>query len=103
MDKGPTIPKSAGEDLQLTTTNKDGKKSIIPVPKGTPVTLHIGGLHYNRVFIGLRWYQATKTVVARYWEEPYAFKPDRFLKPYPKDAFLPFSGGARACIGRKCV
>jgi hypothetical protein len=41
---------------------------------------------------------------ARYWENPHEFKPDRFLKPdWNRDAFLPFSGGARACIGRKSV
>jgi len=40
---------------------------------------------------------------ARYWEDPHAFKPERFLKDWPRDAFLPFSAGARACIGRKSV
>lgn len=40
---------------------------------------------------------------ARYWDEPEAFKPERFLGNYPRDAFLPFSGGPRGCIGRGCV
>lgn len=41
-------------------------------------------------------------VAARYWKDPHAFKPDRFLAPdWPRDAFLPFSAGARGCIGRK--
>ena len=26
--------------------------------------------------------------------------PERFLRDYPRDAFLPFSGGPRGCIGR---
>ena len=30
---------------------------------------------------------------ARYWENPNEFIPERFLGDYPKDAFLPFSGG----------
>ena len=37
---------------------------------------------------------------AKYWEDPDAFKPGRFLKDYPRDCFLPFSGGPRGCIGR---
>lgn len=37
---------------------------------------------------------------AKYWEDPDAFKPERFLREYPRDAFLPFSGGPRGCIGR---
>lgn len=39
--------------------------------------------------------------LARYWEDPYAFKPSRFLGDWPRDAFLPFSGGARSCLGRR--
>ena len=34
------------------------------------------------------------TLIARYWEDPYAFKPWRFLKDWPREAFLPFSAGA---------
>lgn len=41
--------------------------------------------------------------LARYWEEPSSFKPERFRKDWPKDAFIPFSAGARACIGRGYV
>ena len=37
---------------------------------------------------------------ARYWEDPHTFKPDRFMGEWDKDAFIPFSGGARGCIGR---
>ena len=39
-------------------------------------------------------------LAAHYWDEPDAFKPARFLGSYPRDAFLPFSGGPRGCIGR---
>jgi cytochrome P450 len=42
--------------------------------------------------------------LARYWDDPLEFKPDRFLKPdWNRDAFIGFSGGPRACLGRKYV
>ena len=31
--------------------------------------------------------------LARYWEDPHAFKPSRFLEDWPRDAFLPFAAG----------
>ena len=37
---------------------------------------------------------------AKYWTDPDTFDPSRFLRDYPRDAFLPFSGGPRGCIGR---
>jgi len=30
---------------------------------------------------------------ARYWKDPYKFNPSRFVGDWPRDAFLPFSGG----------
>ena len=42
-------------------------------------------------------------LVAKYWPDPYEFRPSRFLGNYNKDAFIPFSVGARACIGRRYV
>ncbi|KAB5592694.1 hypothetical protein CTheo_3894 [Ceratobasidium theobromae] len=37
-----------------------------------------------------------------YWDEPEDFNPDRFMDPYwNRDAFVPFSLGPRACIGRR--
>ncbi|KAI0720719.1 cytochrome P450 [Cerioporus squamosus] len=39
-------------------------------------------------------------VAAKYWDDPDTFNPARFLRDYPRDAFLPFSGGPRGCIGR---
>ncbi|KAH9941606.1 cytochrome P450 [Epithele typhae] len=79
-----TIPKESEEDTTFTTTNALGEKRTIPVPKGTFVTIHTPGLHNN----------------PKYWDDPDAFRPARFLGPYPRDAFLPFSGGPRGCIGR---
>lgn len=43
--------------------------------------------------------------VAVYWPEPEEFKPERFIDTdeykWDRDSFMPFSAGARACIGRK--
>jgi cytochrome P450 len=40
----------------------------------------------------------------RFWEEPWAFRPERFEKAKiaarPKSAYLPFGAGPRACIGK---
>jgi len=79
------IPKRAEEDSVLVTRNMAGEKLNVPCPKGTGLVLHTPGLHYN----------------PRYWEDPYAFKPSRFLGEWPRDAFLPFSGGPRSCLGRR--
>ncbi|PPQ89474.1 hypothetical protein CVT25_012000 [Psilocybe cyanescens] len=81
-----SIPKVSAEDTVLTVGNIHGQKRTVPVAKGTRVIIHCSGLHYN----------------PRYWDEPESFKPSRFLKPdWNRDAFLPFSAGARGCLGRK--
>jgi len=79
------IPKRSAEDTSLTTENAQGVKTTIPVPAGTNIALDVAGLHYN----------------PRYWSDPHEFNPSRFLKDWPRDAFMPFSAGARACLGRK--
>ena len=79
------IPKTVAEDTTLTAATTQGDKVVIPVPKGTLMGIDTAGLHYN----------------PRYWEDPEAFKPDRFLGEYNHDAFIPFSAGPRSCIGRK--
>jgi len=79
------IRKMAAEDTTLVVGNSRGEKLTIPVPKGTDIAICTPGLHYN----------------PRYWEDPLAFKPARFLGDWNKGAFLTFSAGSRACIGRK--
>ncbi|KIM82774.1 hypothetical protein PILCRDRAFT_455699 [Piloderma croceum F 1598] len=81
----PNIPKISSQDTILKTGNAAGEMKSIAIPKGTVVRLDVPGLHFN----------------SRYWEDPHAFKPSRFLKDWPRDAFVPFSAGARACLGRK--
>ncbi|KAF8183648.1 cytochrome P450 [Pholiota molesta] len=79
------IPKFAAEETTLTASNLHGETITVPIPKGTDITLNLTGLHYN----------------PRYWKDPHTFKPSRFLEDWPRDAFIPFSAGARACLGRK--
>ncbi|KAH9474466.1 Cytochrome P450 monooxygenase 124 [Psilocybe cubensis] len=79
------IPKTPFEDTTLVTTNANGEKVTVPVPAGTDINILTAGLHYN----------------PRYWDDPHTFKPERFLKDWPRDAFMPFSAGPRACLGRK--
>ncbi|PPQ93732.1 hypothetical protein CVT25_013072 [Psilocybe cyanescens] len=79
------IPKEAAEDTSISVGNSSGKQTTVPIPKGADITISTVGLHYN----------------PRYWNDPHSFKPARFLKDWPRDAFIPFSNGARACIGRK--
>jgi cytochrome P450 len=79
------IPKVSAEDTTLTVGNVNGGKTTFPIPSGTEIDLHVAGLHYN----------------PRYWKEPHKFMPERFLGNWPKDAFIPFSQGAHACLGRR--
>ncbi|KAF9049846.1 cytochrome P450 [Panaeolus papilionaceus] len=80
------IPKVSAEDTVLATGNLNGDFKNVTIPKGAFVTISTPGLHYN----------------PRYWSEPESFQPSRFLKhDWPRDAFLPFSAGPRACLGRK--
>jgi hypothetical protein len=97
----------AAVDSQLTVGGASGERAVFPIPKGSLVGLHVLGLHYNRKFPLPRepWAGETEsTATARYWENPEEFRPERFLgSDWPRDAFIPFSGGPRSCLGRKYV
>ncbi|KAK1218093.1 hypothetical protein PQX77_019252 [Marasmius sp. AFHP31] len=79
------IPKVSAEDTTLVAENAAGETKVVPIPQGTGIIISVPALHYN----------------PKYWKDPHEFKPSRFRENWPRDAFLPFSGGARACIGRK--
>ncbi|KLO20769.1 cytochrome P450 [Schizopora paradoxa] len=89
------IPKVCAEDTTLSISaaassfseaqQKNLPRRSVAMSEGARVLIHIPGLHYN----------------PRFWDEPESFKPERFLRDWPRDAFLPFSGGPRACIGRR--
>ena len=61
----------------------------VPVPGGTDVVVATWLLHRQRDI----------------WDQPNAFRPDRFLgeaaKDIPRDAYLPFGIGPRVCIGAR--
>ena len=55
-------------------------------PAGTIIAIYYYGLHRNE----------------KYWEDPTAFKPQRFMEPDIKEkskVFFPFGSGPRMCIG----
>jgi cytochrome P450 len=81
-----SLSKYSAEDTSLKVSNNSGESYILPVPRDTTIRINIVGTHYN----------------PRYWKDPEEFQPARFLDPdWPRDAFIPFSTGPRACIGRK--
>ncbi|KAI0763129.1 cytochrome P450, partial [Irpex lacteus] len=84
----PVVPKMAADDCVLYTTNMSGHKIPVNVPRNSAIFLHIPGLHHD----------------PKYWEHPHEFNPSRFLEPdWPRDASLPFSGGARSFIARRYI
>ncbi|KAK0479259.1 cytochrome P450 [Armillaria novae-zelandiae] len=80
-----TIPKISVQDTVFVSTNTAGERKTIPVPQGSIVRFDVVGLHRN----------------LRYWKDPEVFNPSRFLGDWPREAFMPFSQGAHACMGRK--
>ncbi|KAL1776676.1 Cytochrome P450 4A14 [Sigmodon hispidus] len=78
----PPVPVVARE-LSTPVTFPDGRS----LPKGFLVTLSFYGLHHN----------------PRLWPNPEVFDPSRFAPDSSRHshAFLPFSGGARNCIGKQ--
>ncbi|GJJ06242.1 hypothetical protein Clacol_000433 [Clathrus columnatus] len=79
------VPKQAVEDAIIPKRGADGGVEHIPVPKNSHLILDIIALHYN----------------PKYWSDPEKFDPSRFLGEWNRDAYVPFSGGMRACIGRR--
>lgn len=48
-----SIPKRVEEDTMITITNTAGERTTIPMPKGSTISLHAPGLHYNRTLVSL--------------------------------------------------
>ncbi|KAF8997386.1 cytochrome P450 [Cyathus striatus] len=81
----PAIPKYTTEHTTFQAGNVDGISQDVVIPKNSSVIISLAGVHTN----------------PKYWDEPDQFKPDRFLGDWPRYAFLPFSEGARICLGQK--
>jgi hypothetical protein len=95
QSQAPSVPKIAAEDTSLTVNNADGGKTTFPVPAGTHVHFHFPAVHYNctlNLFLS-QGLVLIESLTARYWKDPYTFRPERFLEDWPRDAFLPFSSG----------
>jgi cytochrome P450 len=64
--------------------------------------INVAALHYNRETVYLDLHALELMVYeAKYWDKPEQFRPERFMRDYNRDAFMPFAGGPRACIGRR--
>ncbi len=72
---GAVTPKIASEDTTVAGYH---------IPKGTPIFLNVSTLHLHDA-----------------WGDPLVFRPERFAPnaSRPKDAYYPFGGGNRLCIG----
>ncbi|CAE6464616.1 unnamed protein product, partial [Rhizoctonia solani] len=79
------MPKKATANTTITVGVPPFTETL-QVPASTKVHVFSTGLHYD----------------PSYWENPDAFNPDRFMDPHwNRDAFIAFSLGPRACIGRR--
>ncbi|QRV99093.1 cytochrome P450 family protein [Ceratobasidium sp. AG-Ba] len=83
----PVIPKYAPDGASLITGGSvPHSPKTVNVPESARVSILAKGLHYN----------------PQYWDDPFDFYPDRFMdSSWNRDAFIPFSVGPRACIGRR--
>ncbi|CAE6517092.1 unnamed protein product [Rhizoctonia solani] len=79
------MPKISTADATITVGFPPHTQTL-QVPASTKVNVFSTALHYN----------------PSYWENPDEFDPERFMDPHwNRDAFIAFSLGPRACIGRR--
>jgi hypothetical protein len=94
------IPKGTHVHIDTTALREFGLNAsqVNGTDEGAPHSV-IQDLHRKQSILSWSFsYQtsyASSPFIASHWEDPSAFKPERFLEDYNKDAFLPFSGGAR--------
>ncbi|KAG8764895.1 hypothetical protein FRC15_007343, partial [Serendipita sp. 397] len=80
-----SIPRVCVSETTLRSVKSNGETIAVPIPAGGIVNVATAGVHFN----------------PRYWKDPEEFRPERFLGDWPRNAFLPFAAGARACMGRR--
>ncbi|KZT50451.1 cytochrome P450 [Calocera cornea HHB12733] len=85
------LTKRAARDTTLRgTVLSTGEKYDVPVPKGTIVWLDVWAVH---------------TMTEWWGADADEFRPERFFDTddykWPRDAYMPFSLGARSCIGAR--
>lgn len=73
--------------MLIRCANQDTVLAGNPIPAGTMIVLNIYAMHRHPAF----------------WDNPMSFDPDRFDATFAnkgvKQAFIPFGGGGRSCIG----
>ncbi|KAI5121947.1 hypothetical protein M0805_002018 [Coniferiporia weirii] len=77
-------------NIEFSRNESEDRKFSVHIPKGSIITMDIWATHMNPLHWG---------------PDAHQFRPERFIdKPdykWPRDAFLPFSAGARGCIGQR--
>ncbi|EJC99088.1 cytochrome P450 [Fomitiporia mediterranea MF3/22] len=77
-------------NIQFNRDETKDRKFAVRVSKGSAVSLDIWALHMNPLYWG---------------NDADLFKPERFIDiadyKWPRDAFMPFSSGARGCLGQR--
>lgn len=82
----PLLPKVTHSDTTLIVGRGGHDAQVHHMPSSTRAFILTCGLHYN----------------PSYWDDPEDFVPSRFIDTnWNYDAFIPFSLGPRACIGRR--
>ncbi|KAF8597590.1 cytochrome P450 [Ceratobasidium sp. AG-I] len=78
--------RDAVADTHLTFGHATDQTQVRHVPASSRAFIFMSGVHYN----------------PSYWDDPEEFVPARFMDTnWNRDAFIPFSLGPRACIGRR--
>ncbi|KAJ6564019.1 cytochrome P450 [Mycena capillaripes] len=85
-----TLPARRFKESSTTGKISDLETYSVPIPMGSMVVIDIIALHMNPIHWG---------------DDAAEFKPERFIDTetyaWPRDAFIAFSLGARACIGER--
>jgi len=71
----PAIGRKLEQDTQL---------GAVLVPKGQEIMMPMCAVHRD----------------SQYWDEPTAFRPERFAEPVTRGSWMPFSDGPRRCLGQ---